>query len=347
MKKIFLFVIPMMILFSLTENVYSSVYVNYTISGRIIRVQRDSIVTSAQTIYDVAAGTNVSSSRSVQYFDKVLPASMNSCTIKIFKKDSSAGNLVKTFSNLTPAQVNFVADSGKFSFSITDADQLSKSRFNYLALVYVDGASVSSYKEEFSTNDVSGAPPIGSIMPYFGDGSDMTTLEMGGWYLCDGRAINTTTMNQLEQTEVNALKAILSNSGNPSPNNLPDLRGYFLRGADRGTGNDPSAASRGGSGNKVGSTQNADVGVHSHTGSTSGAGGHDHNYTDYFFAEHNGGGSSQGSSSTDYDNNPTSNRTGTTTWVGDHTHTVTINNSTGTETRPKNVYVNYIIKCRN
>jgi hypothetical protein len=35
----------------------------------------------------------------------------------------------------------------------------------------------------------------------------------------------------------------------------------------------------------------------------------------------------------------------TTDYAGTHGHTLTINSTGGAETRPKNVYVNYIIKC--
>jgi hypothetical protein len=328
--------------FSAVTLLHASVNVNYTISGKLLRKVQEQITNSGFTITDEVTGLPVTQNPLTTTYDKFYPATFNGVRIKVFKIDS-AGTLINDFQNLAPAAINYNSSNGDFSYTMT----VAKSRFAYMALVYVDAQNTSTFSVQFNTNDVTGEAPIGSVMPYFGDGNDMTNLEIGGWYLCDGRQINTTNMNQLTQDECNALISILSNAGNPNSNNLPDLRGYFLRGADRGTNRDPNRDSRGGSGNRIGTYQNAEVGPHSHTGSTGGAGGHSHNYADYFFAEANGGNLGyQGAAGVDYDNGPTSNRTGTTTGVGDHTHSISINNSSGSETRPMNVYVNYIIKCR-
>jgi hypothetical protein len=53
-------------------------------------------------------------------------------------------------------------------------------------------------------------------------------------------------------------------------------------------------------------------------------GAHSHSFVDYFFSENSGGGSYQGSSGSDNDNNPTSNFTHNTDTAGDHNHNVTI-----------------------
>lgn len=109
--------------------------------------------------------------------------------------------------------------------------------------------------------------------------------------------------------------------------NLPDFRGYFPRAWDDGRGID--------SGRSIGTSQADTYLNHSHTGSTSPAGGHTHTITGSSSGESGGGGA-------------TSSLAGsvTTSYSGDHTHTVTVNPSTtgGTETRPKNIAVLFCIK---
>ena len=66
-----------------------------------------------------------------------------------------------------------------------------------------------------------------------------------------------------------------------------------------------------------------------------------------YFSEDNGSAMPQnqiGSGGSDFDNEDWS-TTRLTDWSGTHGHTLTINSTGGAETRPKNVYVNYIIKC--
>ena len=115
---------------------------------------------------------------------------------------------------------------------------------------------------------------------------------------------------------------------------LPDMRGYFARGFDDGRGID--------TGRVLGSNQDDSYISHSHTASTSSAGNHSHLI-------------SSGFSNGSYDygiNNPNSEGTtsgGRDTVVntssdGAHSHTVTINASGTTETRPKNIALLYCIK---
>ena len=161
--------------------------------------------------------------------------------------------------------------------------------------------------------------PAGSIMPYVG------TTAPTGWLLCDGSLVNRSTYANLFVTIGIAFGA----GDGTTTFNLPDLRGRFLRGVDGTAGNDPDKSSRtasntgGNTGNKIGSVQPDIFGSHSHTISGS---------TVLDPAEHSATGSNIAG-----------------TFMTGSTYTfdfsgLSISTAGGNETRPKNVYVNYIIK---
>lgn len=132
-----------------------------------------------------------------------------------------------------------------------------------------------------------------------------------GYLACDGSQVSRTTYAELFGT-VNTLFG----SGNGSTTfHIPDLRGRFLRGIDDLAGIDPDVGSRtamnsgGATGNNVGSVQGDLVGSHTHP-----------TY---------GGNLSQ---------------SGTDPYWGSRSPNSNIFASTGSETRPKNAYVRYIIK---
>lgn len=158
-----------------------------------------------------------------------------------------------------------------------------------------------------------GGIPPGSIMAWGG------VTAPAGWLLCDGVSYNNVDYPNL-------FAAIGKNfGGTGSTFNVPDVRGRFLRGVNGSktvaSGGDPDLSSRTPNGNGLtnepGSYQGSQFASHTHT-------------------EHFTGG----------------NNTGTTINVGQHG----VNNSAGVlpgvqteptggaETRPKNIYVNYIIK---
>jgi microcystin-dependent protein len=166
--------------------------------------------------------------------------------------------------------------------------------------------------------------PPGSIMPFAGPSANIPA----GWRLCDGSALRNSDFP-------NVFAAIGSTWGNgtTSPTgaqsafvagvsnfNLPDFRGYFLRGVDGGTGRDPDVASRsaiasgGAVGSSVGSIQNDELKSHTHTeryqGRSIQAGG---NTIAHYLDNSASPGVETGATG-------------------------------GSETRPKNAYVNYIIK---
>jgi phage-related tail fiber protein len=141
-------------------------------------------------------------------------------------------------------------------------------------------------------------------------GFDLNNLQLG-WLLCDGRGLATADYPELSA----ALGQAFGGDGD-GDFNLPDLRGMFLRGVDGGAGADPDAANRTAQGNNanagdaVGSRQADQFANHTHP---LGPGVGFKNTGDYAVFQ-------QGTAD------------GSTTGV-----------TGGSETRPKNVYVYYLI----
>ena len=154
--------------------------------------------------------------------------------------------------------------------------------------------------------------PAGVISAFGG------TTAPNGYLICDGSAVSRTTYPDLFA----AIGTSFGAGDGSTTFNLPDLRGTFLRGVDGTAGKDPDKATRvavngGNSGNAVGSYQ-ADA-LQTHT----------HQFPLYF----------QDSGSRGYprSSNPSN-------LDGNYTTTGPIGANVSTETRPKNVNVNYIIK---
>lgn len=103
--------------------------------------------------------------------------------------------------------------------------------------------------------------PPGMVVAYAGN------TAPSGWAMCDGAAISRTGFASLY-----AVIGTNHGSGDGSTTfNLPDYRGLFLRGVDGGTGRDPDAAGRtamapgGNVGSAIGSVQADEFKAHSHT----------------------------------------------------------------------------------
>lgn len=161
-----------------------------------------------------------------------------------------------------------------------------------------------------------------------------SSSEPNGYLICDGRS--------LSQEEFKALfQSIGTSFGDGSTGtvfgtpgglrfNLPDLRGRFLRGVDGTAGNDPDKAGRtamaagGATANNIGSVQNDNFKSHRH--------GYKRTWIGF------SGGMWQPDNdtlSTGYDN---------ANIIGENGGGQAMTNTGGNETRPKNAYVNYIIK---
>ena len=155
----------------------------------------------------------------------------------IVGKGTKAGGVAAQFKD-----VNFAAVHYWLKVEIKEGS-------NYRELSYMALASV-PYAEA-ATNAISS--PVGSVMPFAGDASKVPA----GWLLCDGSAVN--------RSEYAALYDVIDTAygfGNNSTTfNLPDMRGMFLRGVSGNSGKDEDATIRvplkegGNSGNNVGSYQ--------------------------------------------------------------------------------------------
>ncbi len=251
-------------------------------------------------------------------FDKVAPVdTINYDTVQYRQVDSSLTQIsftvkysdgafedIWTSGPLNAAQVSF--NYGRYSYDIGPVN--GDFQRPWKLVIIADGDTTERVWHKTESNTF--RDPIGTVQAYMGAGAYLTYLERQGWYLCDGRAI--ATLDSLTTSEKSALVSLLASGGSPNPNILPDMRGYFLRGADNGTGNDPDNASRGGSGAKLGSTQTNSVQSHTHSIAADAAAG---------------AGTSVATSA-------------------GNTTTVTSNANGGNETRPKNIYVNWIIKAK-
>lgn len=153
--------------------------------------------------------------------------------------------------------------------------------------------------------------PVGSIQAFGG------TVEPAGWLICDGREVSRTAY-----AELFAIIGISFGEGDGvNTFNLPDLTGKFLRGVSKNADgterpeSDPDKDFRtsingGNSGNSVGSYQADELKRHNHK------------YISYYGK--NGRASDAGA------------------WTGNRDAFTA--DSGGNETRPKNVYVYYLIK---
>ncbi|MEN0045503.1 MAG: phage tail protein [Bacteroidota bacterium] len=161
--------------------------------------------------------------------------------------------------------------------------------------------------------------PVGSVMPFAGSSVPK------GWLLCDGR-----TIRRDLYADLFAVIGINWGRGDGSTTfHLPDLRGEFLRGVDGSANEDPDKSSRtakyagGSTGNSVGSYQEDEFKSHSHGVENTNLNvlGEGLDFKAFVADENN----NVSVSNSFNGNNP-------------------ISESGGSETRPKNAYVNYIIK---
>ncbi|MCK6510607.1 tail fiber protein [Myxococcota bacterium] len=122
-----------------------------------------------------------------------------------------------------------------------------------------------------NTNAVFRTTPAGTIIAFAGEKSKIPA----GWFLCDGREISRTQYQDL------FLAIGVANGAGDTVTtfNIPDLRGRFLRGVDDAQGRDPDASKRtapanfsgtptGNAGDKVGSVQSDALKIHSHKANT-------------------------------------------------------------------------------
>lgn len=190
--------------------------------------------------------------------------------------------------------------------------------------------------------DIADLTPSGAISMFGG------LVVPSGWLLCNGQAVSRTTYAALFA----AISTYYGNGDGSTTFNVPDMRGQFPRGFDNGAGVDPDASSRtakngGNSGNNIGSVQATatKLPTTAFTATASGttgteSSGHTHG------VPYGGSGGSTGTICQ-------SNDTGSFQTGGEsasHTHSFSGAAVAGWgggdhESRPPNVYVNFIIKC--
>ncbi len=258
------------------------------------------------------------------------PADFTVVSFRVYYSDDLSTPLYNYLNN-TPGAVNFNATTGEIRFVMTG---IAQTRKELTARVYLNDGNGAIFEEKiFFTSQAKTGPPVGSIMPFYGTAAAAATLELGGWFLCDGRSIASIDDNVLFPDEKTALQNVIGSG------NLPDLRGLFLRGIDPagGTQHDPDAD------RAVGNVQTSQIQGHTH---------------DYDRANN----STQSANANVGLSTPTGAceagpfavlvPTASTTG-GDHLHN--INHTTaqtssagsgGNDTRPTNAAVNYLIKVR-
>lgn len=152
--------------------------------------------------------------------------------------------------------------------------------------------------------------PTGTIMAFGG------TVAPTGWLMCN----TATPVSRTTYADLFAVIGVSFGNGNGTTTfNIPDFRGRFLRGIDGGTGRDPNAGTRtamnagGNTGDNMGSIQNDAYAAHTHSYTLSNA---------YWNGDSGSG----------------------IAYRGADTPSANTGSSGGSETRPKNANVNYIIK---
>jgi hypothetical protein len=233
---------------------------------------------------------------------------------------------------ISPISITLTTDAfGVFSYILDVSGIENKIFYDNQLMLKIEQTSpssgvISDEKLNFVPYAVSASNgvPTGSIMPFVG------TIAPRGWALCDGSAL---------PSSAGELKTLLVS------NNAPDLRGMFIRGA--GTNSNPSYNNNVGPAVKV--IQTELIKSHALTVTDN---GHEHGITDPGHRHlapvkgGSGGGSNFGNGdggdpSNSYLTN--SNTTGITKANNSVTN-VNVNYVGGTETRPVNYGVNYIIK---
>ena len=276
---------------------------------------------------------------------------------------------------------NYNAANGEFSVDLV-RNLISESRYNYKVQVKISEGSYGSVllEREYSIAPAGSgsAFPIGSVIAYLGNNGNIAGMEANGWFKCDGRSISGLSA-ALSADEITAFTNVVGN-------NLPDLRGMFLRGLDedRGYDDDAGSSSRTGgeSTNGVRSYQGckveditstgtaASAGNHGHTGTAASAGNHGHTGTAVSAGGHNHGGvtGNAGYASSSFTRGPGDGAIAdaigshhhSISTDGAHTHSITIDDAVahthsvsvsydaggGNETRPENTAVYYLIRGR-
>lgn len=179
--------------------------------------------------------------------------------------------------------------------------------------------------------------PAGTIISYVGTEDSLNNLlNKGDWLLCDGEAYSTEKLPDLFE----AIGYGFGGNQNQNMFHVPDLRGMFLRGVNGKTQNDPDSATRTAQPNSDG-TNNGNTGNMVGSWQTDALANHQHQWDHFFYWFNYRGEDIACHMPADSSNLQTNTRQATNNDGGVKT------GSQGLETRPKNVYVYYLICCVN
>jgi microcystin-dependent protein len=189
--------------------------------------------------------------------------------------------------------------------------------------------------------------PIGSIVPFAGPVAKIPN----NYKLCDGLSLDRTTAFNKPLFDI---IGVCWGGDGANMFNLPDLRGLFLRGVNNGSGRDPEAGIRvpikpgGHAGDEVGTLQLGAFSQHRHPAQVeANSGGHGHSIQ---ISRNNIAGTNRtrdadgGHDKWNCDPDLGS-LSASTTSDGAHNHGVTVSDTGGSETRPINAAVHWIIRC--
>jgi microcystin-dependent protein len=226
-------------------------------------------------------------------------------------------------------KLNFTAKNAYFKMKV----EVKKTTAGTFITIHDDFMAEVPYAR-YAENGV----PVGTIVAFAGPKNKIPA----GWLPCDGTSYDGSSPDYKQLYDV--IGTAWGSTGG-SQFNVPDLRGMFLRGVDETADVDPDKNTRtakigGNSGNLVGSYQLDKFKQHNHTGTTSTDGAHTHDFRSYNANFNHTGSATEGSTKDDEDGTFDANNMVLS--AGDHSHTIP--NDGGSETRPVNAYVYYIIK---
>ena len=256
---------------------------------------------------------------------KVLAKTANYTTItsdngSLIKVDATSGNITVDLLSATSAgdghflaikksdsTSNTVTIDPNSTETIDGATTLVLEKENDTALIMCDGTNwqVLAHKSA-SSSSATGFETMAAGIPV----SWLTNTAPGYTLSMNGQAVSRTTYSNL----FTAIGTTYGVGDGSTTFNLPDWRGEFIRGWDNTAGNDPDSASRtdrgdGATGDNVGTRQSYQIQSHTHS------------YTKPATAQKAGNGVSASTSST----------------------SSATSSSGGNETRPKNIYVHWVV----
>ena len=282
----------------------------------------DNIKQSSTTSYAgvIEIGTSPEVQDGIRTDVAVVPSTLKD---NYYNKAVSDGRFLSIADNLSDVSNLTAARSNLNVYSTSDSDN----RYLQKGLNLSELTSKSLARDNLEVYDKNYIDALESNLNSVETGTILTypvATPPTGYIKCNGALLNENAYPEL-------FAVIGRTYGGASANStfkVPDLRGEFVRGWDDGRGVDVGRA--------IGTSQNEDFKSHSHGASSSVVGDHTH-----------GGVTSGGPGNVSGRWDATgigNNNTPQTDPAGSHNHTITVNATGGSETRPRNVALMYIIK---